>query len=82
MWLDAAEAPRDNASLSDRGLQIALAANPHLTSKEERVAVRKFLQEHFPNTRYPRPVLLSEPERAKLDERYGAEYEDLVREFG
>jgi hypothetical protein len=80
--IDEAEAPRDNASLSDKGLRIALAANPHLTDKDERVAMRKFLQEHFPNTRFPRPVLLSEAQRAELDERYGAEYEEIVREFG
>jgi hypothetical protein len=82
LWLEEAEAPRDNASLSDKGLRIALAANPHLTSKDERVAMRKFLQEEFPNTRYPRPVLLSEAERAKLDARYTADYEELVREYG
>lgn len=82
VWLDAAEAPRDNASLSDKGLRIALAANPHLSDKEERVAMRHFLQEHFPNTKFPRPVLLSEAQRADLDARYGAEYEELVREFG
>jgi hypothetical protein len=80
--LDDAEAPRDNASLSDKGLRIALAANPHLTSREERVALRKFLQEYFPNSRYPRPVLMSEGDRAKLDARYGAEYAQLVAEFG
>lgn len=80
--LDDAEAPRDNASLSDKGLRIALAANPHLTDKDERIALRRFLQEHFPNTRYPRPVLLSEAQRARLDERYTAEYEEIVREFG
>ena len=80
--LDEAEAPRDNASLSDKGLRIALAANRHLTTKDERTTMRKFLQAQFPNTRYPRPVLLSEAERAELDERYGAEYEQIVREFG
>lgn len=80
--LDEAEAPRDNASLSDKGLRIALAANPHLTDKDERATMRKFLQEHFPNTRYPRPVLLSEAERAKLDARYSADYEELVRQYG
>jgi hypothetical protein len=80
--LDGSEAPRDNASLSDKGLRIALAANPHLTDKDERVEMRKFLQEHFPNTRFPRPVLLSEAQRADLDGRYSAEYEQIVRDFG
>jgi hypothetical protein len=75
-------APRDNASLSDKGLRIALAVNPHLTEKGERVAMRKFLQDQYPNTRYPRPVLLSEAQRTDLDERYTAEYDELVRDFG
>lgn len=80
--LEGSEAPRDNASLSEKGLRIALAANPHLTDKEERAEMRKFLQDQFPNTKYPRPVLLSDAQRADLDRRYAAEYEDLVREFG
>jgi hypothetical protein len=80
--LDGSEAPRDNASLSDKGLRIALAANPHLTDKDERAEMRKFLQEQFPNTKYPRPVLLTEAQRADLDARYSTEYEQIVRDFG
>ena len=43
----------DNASLSARGLQIALAINPLLVDKDERAATRKFLQEHFSNRDFP-----------------------------
>lgn len=71
-----------NPSISDKGLQMALAANPHLNSGEERKLMRKFLQKHFSNVRYPRPVLLSEDQKQALRDRYGAEYEALVGEPG
>jgi hypothetical protein len=67
-----------NPSVSDKGLQMALAANPELRSNRERRLMRKFLQTHFSNTRYPRPVLLGEERRAWLERRYGGEYEALV----
>lgn len=67
-----------NPSVSDKGLQMALAANPHLKSGGERKLMRKFLQKHFSNQRYPRPVLLSDDERQELRDRYAAEYEALV----
>ena len=68
----------DNASLSARGLQIALAINPLLVDKDERVAARKFLQEHFSNRDFPRPVLLTDQQRAELEHRYAADYADVV----
>lgn len=67
-----------NPSISDKGLQMALAANPELRSSGERRLMRKFLQANFSNTRYPRPVLLSEEQREWLEQRYGDEYESLV----
>lgn len=67
-----------NPSISEKGLQMALAANPELRSTGERRLMRKFLQEHFSNTRYPRPVLLDQEQREWLEQRYGAEYETLV----
>ena len=67
-----------NPSISDKGLQMALAANPHLNSGEERKLMRKFLQKHFSNTRYPRPVLFSGDQRRALHDRYEGEYEALV----
>jgi hypothetical protein len=68
----------DNASLSARGLQIALAMNPLLIDKDERVATRKFLQQHFSNRSFPRPVLLTADQRADIEQRYSAEYADVV----
>lgn len=68
-----------NRSVSARGLAMALAANPHLETGEERGALRTFLQTHFSNLDGPRPVLFTDDEKAALWERYGAEYEGLVR---
>lgn len=70
--------PVRNASISDKGLRIALAANKHLRSDWERKAMRKFLQKHFSNRSYPRPVLLSEEQRRQLRAAYAAEYEELT----
>lgn len=70
---------RRNPSISDKGLRMALAANPHLKSGQERKLLRKFLQKHFSNLRHPRPVLLSDEQKQWLDDRYAAEYETLVR---
>ena len=67
-----------NPSISDKGLRLALAANPHLTSHAERRLMRVFLQDNFSNVDYPRPVLLTDEQRAHLEGRYGAEYQALV----
>jgi hypothetical protein len=67
-----------NLSISDKGLRIALAANPHLRSAEEKKQMRDFLQKHFSNAKYPRPVLFSAEQRAELDARYGEEYRSLI----
>jgi hypothetical protein len=67
-----------NRSISARGLAMALAANPHLRTGAERSALRRFLQEHFSNVDFPRPVLFSPEEKAELWARYRADYEDLV----
>lgn len=67
-----------NASLSEKGLQMALGANPHLKNSQERGQLRVFLRNHFSNQRYPRPVLLSDEQRRALQDRYDAEYEQLV----
>lgn len=68
-----------NRSVSARGLEMALAANPHLKTSEERGALRTFLQTHFSNLDGPRPVLFTEEQKAALWERYRDDYEDLVR---
>lgn len=67
-----------NPSISGKGLQMALAANPHLRSGDERKLMRKFLQRHFSNQRYPRPVLLSDDQKQALHDRFADEYEALV----
>lgn len=72
--------PMRNPSISDKGLRMALAANPHLRSGKERKSMRRFLQKHFSNVSYPRPVLLSEEQKQWLRDRYGAEYGTLVGE--
>lgn len=67
-----------NPSVSEKGLRLALAANPHLTSHAERRLMRVFLQEHFSNVDYPRPDLLTADQKSLLQERYADEYEELV----
>ncbi len=66
-----------NASLSDRGLQIALRINPLLKDGETSV-VRKFLQKHFSNLTEPRPKLMAEAMKETLKERYKSDYESLI----
>lgn len=70
--------PVRNASISEKGLRIALAANPHLRADWERKAMRRFLQRHFSNRASARPVLLSADQRAQLRDRYASEYEELT----
>jgi hypothetical protein len=70
--------PVRNASISEKGLKIALASNPYLESQDERSLMRKFLQTHFSNRDYPRPELLPETTARALRERYLAEYEQLT----
>lgn len=76
--LDTDYRPLRNPSISAKGLQIALAANPFLSTREERQAFRKFLQSQFSNRDYPRPALLDPDTRARLDAQYGDEYEAIV----
>jgi len=66
-----------NASISDRGLEMALRVNP-LLKKGETGVVRRFLQEHFSNLTEPRPNLLAEHMKVELKARYADEYAALV----
>ena len=68
---------RYNRSVSELGLRMALAANPHLNKGEERGQLRKFLQRNFSNVRYPRPTLLAPEQAAALDEHYAEEFDQL-----
>jgi hypothetical protein len=67
-------APVRNASISEKGMQMALAVNPLVASSRQRKAVRVFLQKHFSNRRYPRPSLFTEAERSRIAELYDQEY--------
>ena len=67
-----------NRSISERGLQMALAANQYLATGAERRALREFLQTHFSNVDFPRPELLGEQRRTALWEHYREDYEELV----
>lgn len=68
-----------NASLSQRGLRIAMRVNPLLKGCE-RGLVRRFLQAHFSNQNEPRPELLTPDLKAELIERYAKDYEALIAE--
>lgn len=70
-------APVRNPSVSGKGMQMALAANPHLRTSGQRRAVRRFLQQHFSNRKYPRPVLYSDADRQRLSELFKEEYAEL-----
>lgn len=71
-----------NPSLSQRGLDLALAMNPLLRTAEERHQARLFLQEHFSNASGQRPHLLSDDEKARLHERYGSENRSILTRYG
>ncbi len=70
-----------NRSVSERGLDFALAMNPWLETEAERKAARVWLQTHFNNTTGPRPVLFTDAESAALRERYDAENATLLNRF-
>lgn len=67
-----------NRSYSEKALRMALAANPYLAGSPDRAALRRFLQQHFSNVDYPRPVLLTDEERRSITDRYADEYEALT----
>lgn len=67
-----------NRSISRKGLALALAINPNITSNTQREASRRFLQRYFSNVDYPRPVLLTPEQMGWLNDRYSAEYDEIV----
>ncbi|MGQ0629769.1 MAG: hypothetical protein ACT4P1_01910 [Sporichthyaceae bacterium] len=71
-----------NRSLSEYGLELALAVNPLMRSGTDRVTVRRFLQANFSNLTGERPVLLSDDESAAITARYGAEYDAALSRYG
>ena len=73
-------AAASNPSVSEKGLQMALAVNPLLETHAERVFVRKFLQRRFSNKDYERPKLLDDDVRERLNAHYMPDYERLLAE--
>lgn len=67
---------KHNPSISAKGLSIALAANKFLETETERSYMRRFLQNRFSNTLYPRPKLLSQEQRTRITALYQDEYDD------
>ena len=66
-----------NRSVSEKGLRMALAANPFIEGAAERRRLRKFLQSRFSNVDYPRPELLSPDQAAEIDAPFAAELGEL-----
>jgi hypothetical protein len=71
-------APVRNASISARGLEIALDINRHLRSSKERQATRKFLQQYFSNRKDARARPMPDELRRSLTEQTTAEYQALA----
>lgn len=69
--------PVRNASVSARGLEIALKINPHLENIDERRSTRKFLQDNFSNVTGERARPMPAPVRVDLDARTADEYARL-----
>ncbi len=67
-----------NRSLSARGLEIALAINPHLSSASERRETRLFLQKYFSNQLEDRARPMPEDLRRSITDQTAAELEALI----
>jgi hypothetical protein len=70
--------PVRNPSVSARGLEIALAINPHLKTAAERKAVRLFLQKHFSNQVEDRARPMAEELRRSITEESAEELQALA----
>ncbi len=66
-----------NASISARGLEIALRVNP-LLKPGESGKVRRFLQQNFSNRTESRPDLMPKELKNQLMDMYAGEYEELT----
>lgn len=71
-------APARSVGHSEKSLRVALAANRYLRAADERASMRTFLHRHFSDRNYPPARLLTDGQRASLNDRYGDEYERLV----
>lgn len=70
--------PAPDPRPSEKGLRMALAANPYVRATDERMGLRTFLQKNFSDRDYPPPTLLTVEQRAELNDRYGDEYRRLA----
>lgn len=70
--------PVRNASISARGLEIAIGINRHLRSAKERQATRKFLQQYFSNRDDERARPMPEDVRRAVTDQTAAEYQALA----
>jgi hypothetical protein len=71
-------APVRNASVSARGLELALAMNPHLETLRERRAARRFLQGTFSNRTGERARPMPDDVRTALVEMWESEADALA----
>lgn len=74
--------PHRNASISSVGLHIARNVNRYLETKAQRVATRKFLQEHFSNAGGDRARPMPTDTRHRLEHLFADEYEQLAARAG
>jgi hypothetical protein len=63
---------------SEKGVRMALAANPYVRATDERMGLRAFLHKNFSDRDYPPATLLTVEQRAWLNDRYGDENRRLV----
>lgn len=69
-----------NPSLSDAALRIQVFAGP-LLDDADRYTLRQFLQRHFPQSKYGRPVVLNDAQKASLRNRHSAANESMFERF-
>jgi len=70
--------PMRNLSIGDKGLKIALAVNKFMITGKEKKLMRIFLQKHFSNRDYPRPLLLDDAYKLAIRHKWADEYESLI----
>lgn len=70
-----------NRSYSGLAMQIAQRAQPLIESKEDRKALRRFLQENFSTATHPRAELLDPEARAEIVARYAPSNRELFARY-
>jgi hypothetical protein len=69
--------PAPNPRLSQTGLRLAIAADEHLVSNQQRADLRTFLLRHFSELDGPPATVLTDDARHALHQRYDSELETL-----